>query len=147
MYAPTRRADVLVVDDDEDIRFTLHTLLEDEGYAVYEAAGGEAALARLRAHPCGMIVLLDLNMPDLDGAGVLAAMVAEPPLAARHAFLLVTADDQMGRAAITTLLAALGVPVVAKPFDILRLLAAVARAARVLDARDAGASSVEGNAG
>jgi len=77
MYAPTRRADVLVVDDDEDVRFTLHTLLEDEGYAVYKAAGGEAALARLRAHPCGMVVLLDLNMPDLDGAGVLAAMVAD----------------------------------------------------------------------
>jgi CheY-like chemotaxis protein len=125
---------VLVVDDDETIRDMLRFLLEEEGYIVYEAADGEAALARLRAHPCGMVVLLDLNLPSLDGASVLAAIVAEPPLAARHAFLLMTADDGMARPAISALLVALGMRVVTKPFGIARILAAVARAARTLAA-------------
>jgi CheY-like chemotaxis protein len=125
---------VLVVDDDETIRDMLRFLLEEEGYTVYEAADGEAALARLRAHPCGMVVLLDLNLPSLDGASVLAAIVAEPPLAARHAFLLMTADDGMARPAISALLVALGMRVVTKPFGIARILAAVARAARTLAA-------------
>jgi CheY-like chemotaxis protein len=123
---------VLVVDDDETIRDMLRFLLEEEGYTVYEAADGEAALARLRAHPCGMVVLLDLNLPSLDGASVLAAIVAEPPLAARHAFLLMTADDGMARPTISALLVALGMRVVTKPFGIARILAAVARAARTL---------------
>lgn len=125
---------VLVVDDDETIRDMLRFLLEEEGYTVYEAADGEAALARLRAHPCEMVVLLDLNLPDLDGASVLTAIVAEPSLAARHAFLLMTADDGMARPALAALLVALGMRVVTKPFGIARILAAVARAARTLDA-------------
>ena len=123
---------VLVVDDDETIRDMLRFLLEEEGYTVYEAADGEAALACLRTHPCGMVVLLDLNLPSLDGASVLAAIVSEPPLAARHAFLLMTADDGMARPGISALLAALSMPVIAKPFRIARALTAVARAARTL---------------
>jgi len=57
---------VLVVDDDEEIRTFLATLLTDEGAAVLEAADGEEALATAdRARPD--LITLDLSMPGRDG--------------------------------------------------------------------------------
>jgi CheY-like chemotaxis protein len=61
---------VLIVDDDSGTRAALEALLADEGYLVLTAATGSEALALLR----GMIpslVLLDLRLPDLEGAQVL----------------------------------------------------------------------------
>ena len=49
---------VLVVDDDDFIREALRELLSEEGYTVYEAPDGKAALQRLGDHPTGMVVLL-----------------------------------------------------------------------------------------
>lgn len=124
---------VLVVDDDADTRQVLHALLEDTGYAVFLAPDGEPALQRLREHPRGMVVLLDLNMPGVDGAAVLRAVAAEPALAARHAFVLLTANAHTFSLAFAQLLSHLAVPVVPKPFDIDQLLAVVDQAARRLD--------------
>jgi len=57
---------VLVVDDDPDVRALVSTLLGRAGYVVAEAADGHAALKALyRRHPD--LVVLDVNMPDLDG--------------------------------------------------------------------------------
>jgi DNA-binding response OmpR family regulator len=57
---------VLVVDDDEDLRFLLAELLRGAGYGVETADDGRAALRAFHANPCDLIVL-DLSMPDLDG--------------------------------------------------------------------------------
>ena len=57
---------ILVVDDDEEIRIFLSTLLADEGAAVLEAADGEQALEiAARARPD--LITLDLSMPGKDG--------------------------------------------------------------------------------
>ena len=57
---------VLVVDDDEEIRTFLATLMTDEGAAVLEAADGDEALATaIRARPD--LITLDLSMPGRDG--------------------------------------------------------------------------------
>ena len=57
---------VLVVDDQEAIRETLQTALDDEGYTVECAANGREALDILaRWDPC--VILLDLMMPVMDG--------------------------------------------------------------------------------
>lgn len=63
-------AEVLVVDDDPDIRAMLAFALEDAGFFVRQAGDGAAALAALeeRAPDC---MLLDLMMPNVDGFGVL----------------------------------------------------------------------------
>jgi DNA-binding response OmpR family regulator len=59
-------ARVLVVEDEEDVRGLLRELLERAGYAVTEAPDGRAALRVLfDARPD--LVLLDVNMPHLDG--------------------------------------------------------------------------------
>jgi CheY-like chemotaxis protein len=64
--------DVLVVDDDPDIRSSLVAALREHGYGrVAEANDGLAALAYLRRHPGVRVVLLDLMMPGMDGWSVL----------------------------------------------------------------------------
>jgi CheY-like chemotaxis protein len=57
---------ILVVDDEPEQRALLRRILEREGYAVVEADNGVVALARLREHAVGL-VLLDLMMPEMDG--------------------------------------------------------------------------------
>jgi DNA-binding response OmpR family regulator len=57
---------ILLVDDDERIRASMRLVLEDEGYAVEEAASGEAALATFSRAPADL-VLIDLMLPGMDG--------------------------------------------------------------------------------
>jgi DNA-binding response OmpR family regulator len=57
---------VLVVDDEEDVRGLVAELLGRAGYEVAEAPNGRAALRELFAAPPDL-VLLDVNMPELDG--------------------------------------------------------------------------------
>ena len=59
-------AKVLVVDDDEEIRIFLTTLLSDEGALVFEAEDGNQAL-EIAAKKLPDIITLDLSMPGKDG--------------------------------------------------------------------------------
>jgi two-component system KDP operon response regulator KdpE len=59
-------AEVLIVDDDPQIRRTLRATLVPQGYAVSDARSGEEALEKLRAEKAD-VVLLDLNMPGMGG--------------------------------------------------------------------------------
>lgn len=61
---------VLVVDDEPHIRTVLRGYLEADGFAVSEAADGEAALEALRVGPFDL-VLLDVMLPGIDGLEVL----------------------------------------------------------------------------
>jgi CheY-like chemotaxis protein len=61
-----RHVNVLVVDDQQAIRDTLQTALDDEGFTVETAANGQEALDILESwKPC--VILLDLMMPVMDG--------------------------------------------------------------------------------
>ncbi len=119
---------VLVADDDSGIRESLRLILEDAGYQVAEAADGMQALDILRASPQQMVVLLDLMMPKVDGAGVLGAVAADPQLAKQHAFVLMTAARKTLGLAFARLLADLRVPLLAKPFDLETVLEVVEQA-------------------
>ena len=61
---------VLVVDDERAIQRFLRPALEEDGFAVFEALSGKAAL-ELAAAKKPDVVLLDLTLPDLDGLEVL----------------------------------------------------------------------------
>jgi CheY-like chemotaxis protein len=64
--------DVFVVDDDPDIRTLLQIALERDGHVVAAAPNGTAGLAALREDPGrARVVILDVQMPDLDGWQVL----------------------------------------------------------------------------
>ncbi len=58
--------EVLIVDDNKDMRWLVSNLLKEEGYQVEAADGGMAALDKIQQHT-PEIVLLDLNMPGMNG--------------------------------------------------------------------------------
>jgi CheY-like chemotaxis protein len=126
---------VCVVDDDEDIRTTLRFLLEDAGYEVEEAAGGGAALRLLEASPLPRVVLLDRMMPRVDGVAVLRAYDERPEIARRTTIIFMTARSDPPDAETARIIAASTAGIVAKPFDLDALLAAVERASRYLATR------------
>ena len=73
------RKKVCIVDDDQDILGMYKLRFEQEGYEVVTAMDGEAGLALIRtADPD--IVLLDLQMPKVDGMGVLDTLNQDPKL-------------------------------------------------------------------
>jgi two-component system nitrogen regulation response regulator NtrX len=64
------QAQILIVDDEPDIRELVREILEDEGYEVAVAENGETARASF-AHNTPDLVLLDIWMPDVDGITLL----------------------------------------------------------------------------
>ena len=76
-----------------------------------------------------MVVLLDLMMPGMSGAGVLEEVAQDSSLVKRYSYILVTAGNNAQIVAISRLLSSLVVPVIRKPWDLEHLLQAVATAA------------------
>src|SRR5690242_5968462 len=66
-------ATVLVVDDEPAIRRLLRTSLAAQGYRVIEAADGAAALAAVERDKPDLVIL-DLGLPDMDGADIIRAV-------------------------------------------------------------------------
>lgn len=127
---------VLIVDDDEDTRDALRIAFEDEGHTVIEAADGMQALASLRASVSPLVVVLDLDLPKLDGIGVLQAVAQDDTgLAVRHAFILLTAVSQERTRVAEDICAALATPLMQKPFELGALLHAVEEAGSRLPAQ------------
>jgi two-component system, OmpR family, response regulator CpxR len=68
---------ILLIEDEEDIRDAVATLLEMEGFRVAQCVNGEEAWAWLSAHPPPDLVLLDLMMPVMDGQALLSRLTRE----------------------------------------------------------------------
>jgi CheY-like chemotaxis protein len=153
-------APMLVIEDSDDMRAIMRTLLEDAGYAVQEAMDGEQALALLRTAPQPLAVLLDLVLRGDDARTLtdphLRAITTGTPLAssspgmllrhsqadavlARHCYVTVTALPQTQLApGLRALLDATCLATVTKPFDIDDLLDAVRRAQQHLTPHEDG---------
>lgn len=58
---------VLVVEDDDSIRYSLRLMLQMEGYDVVDACNGQAALDLLKTNLNPCLIFLDLTMPIMDG--------------------------------------------------------------------------------
>ncbi len=69
---------ILLTDDEASIRLMLRTALESEGYDIAEASNGRDAIDSIHRHKPDLL-LLDLNMPVLDGMAVLEQMKTWPP--------------------------------------------------------------------
>jgi signal transduction histidine kinase/CheY-like chemotaxis protein len=76
-YAHPAERVALVVDDDPDARDLHRRALERRGWRVQECGDGREALARIASSPPDL-VLLDLNLPQIDGFGVLSAIRSQP---------------------------------------------------------------------
>ena len=119
---PTDRRDVLIVDDDPDIRDAVGECLRYEGYDVHSAADGRDALDRLEYGLRPAVILLDLMMPVLNGFDVLEALKSRPewksiPVVIVSANRGYEAEDLSG-----------AVSILRKPVNVDRLLAAVEQA-------------------
>lgn len=93
--APARREaplSILVVDDSLTTRTLEKSILEANGYRVQVAVDGMEALAKLRSGNFGLVIT-DVEMPRLDGFGLLAAMKKDARLA-RVPVIVVTSLDR-----------------------------------------------------
>lgn len=124
----TPEGQILIVDDEPDMRRMLRGLLEDEGYTVGEAIDGVEGLAYLRASSRRLVVLLDYKMPRMNGGEMLQAVLADPQIAGRHAFVFVTANLPAFSPGLLQLLHTTAIPLVQKPFEFLALLDEIERA-------------------
>jgi len=79
MEIQDKKATILYVEDNPDNRLLIRRVLESEGYAVVEAANAKDAFARINEAPPSLI-LMDINMPDIDGYTLTAKLRALPEL-------------------------------------------------------------------
>ncbi len=111
---------VLVVDDDAAIVDLLETALEDEGYQVLATVGAAAVPLARDLQPA--VILLDINMPGMDGIEVSRRLRADPATA--HIPIIVMSTQDRLRATGPLLPVNDRLP---KPFEIVTLYATVAR--------------------
>lgn len=114
---------ILCVDDSASIRQMVSFALQSAGYRAETAVDGADALTKLTGNPLALIIT-DLNMPNLDGIGMIRKIRALPAYAGVPIVMLTTESDdakkQEGKAAGAT-------GWLVKPFDQVRLLAVVSK--------------------
>jgi CheY-like chemotaxis protein len=136
---------VLVVDDSYTLRQLIRAILEPAGYRIIEASDGEEGLAALRSSAEPLVVLLDYQMPNLDGMEVLQAVseVGGPLLS--HDYIVISANQATFPSVFIDLLRHLSIRVLPKPFEREALLATVAQAAERLASPAEDAFSPDGH--
>jgi CheY-like chemotaxis protein len=109
-----RRATILVVDDDQQVRELLALALELEGYHVDQAVDGLDALLALRTGPAPAAIVLDLEMPGMAGAEFRVAQLRDEALS-RIPVLVLTGSNRAVEAEIR----------LSKPVDVDALVRAI----------------------
>lgn len=90
----TSKGTILYVEDNRENRNLMRRVLEAEGYAVAEAANAREALESLQTQKLDLI-LMDINMPDMDGY-TLTAEIRSNPSYAHIPIVAVTANVMRG---------------------------------------------------
>ena len=71
---PFKNAHILLVDDDSSVRRVTRLLLENEGFACWEADGGVEALTLLDGGLRADVIVTDLQMPGINGVSFMKAL-------------------------------------------------------------------------
>lgn len=116
---------IFVVDDDPSIRSVIHLALEDEGYMINEAADGSHVVDTLQSSDKQCVVLLDLQMPGVDGVQVLNMLALHPELAERHVVVIMSANTHLLQNAPQAARDQFIAQVLSKPFHMNQLLDAL----------------------
>jgi CheY-like chemotaxis protein len=111
---------ILVIDDDAGAREALSSILGDEGFDVVCVAGGREGLDYLRSAPRPSVILLDLNMPEMDGWEFRSAQKQDPSLCSIPV-IVVSAAGPFDRTPIDDI----NVEIIRKPVEIDKLLQAI----------------------
>jgi DNA-binding NtrC family response regulator len=115
----TASGSILIIDDEIEIRESLQTLLEMEGYSVETAGDGEDGLSHIAARPFDL-VLLDFALPDRNGIEILADIRERDP---ELAVIMITAYGTVENA--VNAMQAGATNFIQKPWDNEKLLADV----------------------
>jgi two-component system chemotaxis response regulator CheY len=111
---------ILTVDDSASVRQMVRFTLSDAGYTVIEAVDGQDALTKLTG--AVNLIVTDLNMPNLDGIGLIRSVRANPAFKGLPILMLTTESQaerkQEGRAAGAT-------GWIVKPFTTQQILAVI----------------------
>lgn len=113
---------IMIVEDNTELRETLADLLTPEGYSVDCAANGQEALAHLRSALPPRLILLDLMMPVMDGWEFVRELRRDPRWAAIPVVIMSAIADQKEDSSLRTAVACLRTPV-----DVVELLMLAAR--------------------
>jgi CheY-like chemotaxis protein len=116
---------ILVVDDDDDIREVMQEALVAEGFRVDVAKDGQEALSRLETGEQAPLILLDMMMPRMDGETFLKVLRERPRLA--DARVVVISGNARVRDQASDLRAA---ACFVKPFELEELLSVIRRLTR-----------------
>lgn len=84
---------VLLIEDDSELRFLMAKILQKEKYNVIEASNGHHAMQLLESSGCPDLILLDLMMPQMDGAEFLVQIKNHPKCAASITVIVSGHDD------------------------------------------------------
>lgn len=74
----TEQVRILIIDDDETIRKSITTVLEQKGYVVDTAESGQVAVTKSETETYDL-ALIDIRLPDMDGVQLLTAMKETTP--------------------------------------------------------------------
>ena len=115
---------ILTVDDSPSMRMLLRSTLVEQGHTVFEAEDGIAALEWLAANSRPDLMITDINMPRMDGFGLVEAVRSEGRHAEMPILVLTTesSDEKKARAR-----AAGATGWIVKPFDPVKLASAIRR--------------------
>ncbi len=138
---------VLIVDDQEDLRFSLSKVVKKQGYEVLSAANGSDALELLRSTIFDL-VFLDIGLPDIDGIKLIESI---KEIASDIDIVMLTGRND-AKTAVEALRAG-AVDYIVKPFELLEFKAILNRILQarlmgkiaLLERKNVGISSIIGN--
>jgi CheY-like chemotaxis protein len=116
--APDTRARILLVDDDPMITELIIDMLSLDGYSVETAPNGVAALGKVQGRRYDLI-LTDLHMPELDGAGLYRELMRRK---AHPAQKIIFITGTSGESEAHRVVRETGAPLLRKPFNVAELL-------------------------
>ena len=83
----------LIVDDSKAMRSIVGRIVKQVGFEILEASNGREGLEQLKSHGDVDLILVDWNMPEMNGIEFLQAVRAQPGSAAFKMLMVTTASD------------------------------------------------------
>jgi two-component system, sensor histidine kinase and response regulator len=118
MNSANSRGNILIVDDTPDNLRLLSTILIEQGYEVRSVINGKMALMGAKAEPPDLI-LLDINMPQMNGYEVCQHLKADPETAGIPIIFISALEDVLDK---VKAFAVGGVDYITKPFQLEEVL-------------------------
>jgi len=105
----------LIVDDAKVVRVSLGRIMKQLGFEVFDAADGKEAVTQMEQHPDMALILLDWNMPVMNGYEFLIHLRSDPQHTSTPPVIMVTTET--GMSSMLKALAAGADEYIMKPFD------------------------------